>query len=174
LEIVHRAAPCRNVPVTFTLDRRVRDLVERLLAARRKSRFKSRRVFEAYAPATPADLSAAESHVGRALPEDLKAWLSLVGFGDVGEDLGFRKEFFAPVAGGKLKGGAQFAQDILGNFYAFPPDGDHVVFFSRSAPGYAEMAPSFRAFLEELEQRDYKVTDWVDSLELLPYAWSAV
>ena len=107
----------------------MRDLVERLLANRRKGWFKSRPVFEAYAPATLADLSAAESHVGRALPEDLKAWLLLLGFGDVGEDLGFRKEFFAPVADGKLKGGAQFAQDILGNFYAFPPDGDRVVFF---------------------------------------------
>jgi hypothetical protein len=152
----------------------MRDLVERLLASRRKGLFKSRPLFEAYAPATPAYLSAAESYIGRALPEDLKAWLSLVGFGDVGEDLGFRKEFFAPVADGKFKGGAHFAQDILGNFYAFPPDGDRVVFFSRTEPRYAEIAPSFRAFLEELERRDYKLTDWVDSLELLPYAWSAV
>ena len=152
----------------------MRDSVERLLAARRKRWLRHRPVFDVYAPATSSDLSAAESHVGRALPVDLTVWLLLVGFGDIGGHLGFCKEFFAPVTDGELKGGAQFAQDILGNLYAFPPEGECVVFFSRSEPGYAEMAPSFRIFLEELERRDYKITDWVDSLKLLPYAWSAV
>ena len=117
--------------------------------------------------------AAAEARVGRALPEDLKSFLSLVGFGDVGEDLGFRKEFFSSVEEGQFKEGTQFAQDILGNFYAFPPDDGRVLFFSRSEPGFTVLAPSFLAFLEELQRRDYKLIEWVDSVELSPYAWSA-
>jgi hypothetical protein len=151
----------------------MRAVVERLLSARRRGLLRSRPVFIAFEDATLLEISAAENRVGRPLPEDLKEWLSLLGFGDVGEELGFRKEFFAPIAAGELKGGAQFAQDILGNFYAFPPSGGNVVFFSRSEPGFAVLGPSFRAFLEELERRDYRIIDWVNSLELSPYAWSA-
>lgn len=111
--------------------------------------------------------------MGRTLPEDFKLWLLHVGFGDVGEELGFRKEFFAPVTEGELKGGVQFAQDILGNFYAFPPVGECVFFLSRSEPTCAVLASSFRGFLSELERHEYNITQWVDSVERSPYAWSA-
>lgn len=151
----------------------MREVIERLLTAKRTGWFRPRPVFEPYAPATTEDFAAAEARVGRALPEDLKSFLSLVGFGDVGEDLGFRKEFFSSVEEGQFKGGTQFAQDILGNFYAFPPDDGRVLFFSRSEPGFTVLAPSFLAFLEELQRRDYKLIEWVDSVELSPYAWSA-
>lgn len=151
----------------------MRELAEHLLAARRKGWFRSRPVFEPYAAASPSDFAAAEDGLVRALPVELKSWLMLVGFGNVGEDLGFRKEFFSPVREGEFEGGAQFAQDILGNFYAFPPNDERVVFFSRSEPGYAVLSPSFRAFLEDLQRREYKLIEWVESLKLSPYAWTA-
>jgi hypothetical protein len=151
----------------------MRELAERLLAARRRGSVRSRPVFETYAVASPSDFAAAEAHVRRTLPSDLKSWLLLVGFGDVGEELGFRKEFFSPLQAGEFKGGTQFAQDVLGNLYAFPPNDERVVFFSRSEPSYAVVSPTFMVFMEELQRRHYKLIDWVDSLELSPYAWAA-
>jgi hypothetical protein len=151
----------------------MRHLVDRLLAARKRSWFSSRPIFEPFAPAMPEDFAAAEERVGRALPEDLTSFLSLVGFGDVGEDLGFRREFIVTITEGQFAGGMQFAQDILGNFYAFSPSDGSVLFFSRSEPGFAVLAPSFLAFLTELQQREYKLIVWVDSLQLSPYVWSA-
>ena len=64
----------------------MRDLAQRLLATRRKDWLRSRPVFERYAAATSSDFAVAEDGIGRSLPMDLKSWLLLVGFGDVGED----------------------------------------------------------------------------------------
>lgn len=118
-------------------------------------------------------MSALEARVGRTLPASLKSWLTQVGFGDIDQSLSFRSEWVEPVQEGQLKGGLRFAQDELGNFYAFGPDSVRIVFFSRSEPAYAVIAPSLEAFLSELERRDFKIIDWVESLELEPYAWSA-
>jgi len=171
---VLRAAPCRNVPVTFTLDRRMRALADRLLSARCKGWLRSGPVFEPYASVSPADIAALELRVGRAIPESLRSWLELVGFGDIDEALSFRAEWVQPVEFGRLKGGFRFAQDDGGNFYACAPSGDSVAFFPRSEPAYAMLSASFREFLEELEKRDYKVIEWTDSVERMPYEWAAV
>jgi hypothetical protein len=116
---------------------------------------------------------AVESRLGRKVPAPLKSWLALVGYGDADQALSFRSEWLERVDEGELKGALRFAQDVLGNFYAFAPDNERIVFFSRSEPAYAVLAPSFEAFLGELERRDFKIVDWVESLELAPYAWSA-
>lgn len=151
----------------------MRELARRVLTARRKGWIRSRPLFEPHAPATEPDLAAAAARVGRALSPALKSWLTLVGYGDIDRSLSFRSEWLEPVEAGELKGGLRFAQDELGNFYAIGPDNERVVFFARSEPAYAVLAPSFEAFLCELERRDFKVIDWVQSLELAPYAWSA-
>jgi len=151
----------------------MRELAERLLASTRREWFRSKPVFEPYKPITEASLSELEHELNAKLPEDLKGWLVLVGYGDVNEDLSFRREWFKTVEQGVLAGAVIFAQDILGNFYTYLPSNGRIVFFSRSAPEYACVSPSFRAFMEELESRSYKILEWVESLPASPYNWDA-
>ena len=149
----------------------MREIAQRLLSAHRKGFLRSRPVFAHHAPAS-ADITDLEKRVGRGLPEDLKSWLILVGFGDIDEALSLRNEWIQPVDQGELRGGFLFAQDELGNFYACAPHNGRIVFFSRSEAAHAVLAPSFRAFMEELERRDYTIIDWVSAVKLDPYAWS--
>jgi hypothetical protein len=153
--------------------RQMHELANRLLAARRKGWVRARPVFEPYAAASAADLSRIEGRLGTELPAELKAWLLVVGFGDIDDALSFRDEWFQAIDEGQLRGGFRFAEDELGNFLGSPCAESTVVFISRSQPGYVVLAPTFEAFLQELERRDYKVMDWVQSVELAPYALTA-
>ncbi|MEK8035049.1 SMI1/KNR4 family protein [Ideonella sp. DXS29W] len=119
-----------------------------------------------------ADIELVERHIETELPQDLKAWLLAVGYGDLDEALSFRSEWFKKVEQGELKGAVVFAQDELGNFYGFLASGA-IVFFSRSAPEYAVLASGFASFMAELEARDFKVVQWAGSVPALPYAWDA-
>jgi len=152
----------------------MQEVIARLLSARRKSWLRVRPVFERYTETSEAEIAEIEERTRQRLPEDLRSWLLAVGFGDIDGVLSFRKEWFELVEEGELKGGFRFAQDELGNFYACPPGEARVIFFSRSEPAYATLAPTFREFLEELERRDYKVIEWAESVEWIPYAWTAV
>ncbi len=120
------------------------------------------------------DVRELEAKVDAALPSDMRRWLELVGFCNFGDELSLRACWFCRVEQGQLAGSVLFAQDQLGDFLAFVPATGEIVFFSRSEPGYASLAPSFEAFLERLESRDYQLGEWVDSLILHPYAWNAV
>jgi hypothetical protein len=151
----------------------VRDIADRLLERRRKVWFRSKPLFEPYAPASASDIAALEENLGVALPSSLAAWLATVGFGDIDEELSFRAEWFSVVDNGQLKGVVLFAQDTLGNFYGYHPLDERIVFFSRAEPGYAVLAQNFRGFLEELERRDWKIMEWVGPMPLLPYEWAA-
>jgi hypothetical protein len=144
-----------------------------MLKRSRKMWLGTKPVFEPYRAVSAADLTLVEQTVRADLPEDMRAWLLLVGYGDINEDLSFRLEWFKSVEQGALKGAVLFAQDNLGNFYAYVPSDGSIVFFSRSAPQYAVLASSFRVFMEELEQRDYKLMQWVESLVGIPYQWDA-
>ena len=151
----------------------VRDIADRLLERRRKGWFSSKSLFESYAQASGPELAKVESKLGLPLPSSLAAWLAAIGFGDIDEDLSFRAEWFSVVEQGELKGAVLFAQDTLGNFYGYHPANERIGFFSRSEPGYAVLAQNFREFIEELERRDWKIMDWVESTPLLPYEWAA-
>jgi hypothetical protein len=151
----------------------MQQLASRLLAARRKRWFGTRPVFESYAAVSAADLSRIETRVGTDLPAELKAWLLMVGFGDIGDVLSFRDEWFQAIEQGPLRGGFQFAQDELGNFLGSPRAEGTVAFLSRSVHGYAVLAPTLEAFLQELERRNYEAAEWFQSVELAPYAWTA-
>ena len=151
----------------------MRALAERLLTRTRKKWFRTRQLFESYAPVSAADLERVEQEVGSNLPADLRDWLLAVGYGDIDESLSFRYEWFRSFEQGHLKGAVFFAQDDLGNFYAYLPSDESIIFFYRSAPEYAVLAPSFRSFMEELEGRDFELGEWVDSLATLPYPWDA-
>jgi len=147
--------------------------VDRVLASTRRKFLRSTPLFASYRPVSAIEIEQVERQVDAKLPQDLKAWLLAVGYGDLDESLSFRSEWFTKVEQGKLKGSVVFAQDELGNFYAFVPEGGAVVFFSRSAPEYAVLASSFSSFMTELESRDFKVIEWAESVPPPPYSWNA-
>lgn len=148
-------------------------IVQRILNSRRKGRLQSASIFKPYQAVSKAELTEVEFKVGAKLPDDFQVWLLTAGYGDIGEDLSFRPEWFKKIERGPLQGALLFAQDALGNFYAFTPRDQRVVCFSRSAPEYAVLAPSFYSFIEELERRSFEVLEWVDSVDSVPYDWNA-
>lgn len=152
----------------MTLD--VREVADTVLSASRKRLFRRKPVFEPYAPASLPELQELEKELGTTLPDDLRDWLLELGYGDINDELSFRKEWFARIDSGQLKGGARFAQDILGDFFAFDSNG-HIFFLSRSEPAFAEMSSCFIDFIEEIIAREYKLIEWVNNLRTLTYYW---
>lgn len=146
----------------------MRSLTERILTKTRKKWLRMRPLFEPFKPVSPSEIERIEGKVGVPLPEDLKVWLLAVGYGDVDESLSFRYDWFCPIKQGRLRGAVIFAQDDLGNFYAYSVGDGSILFFVRSSPEYATVAPGFRAFMEELERRDFQLGEWVDGLTLMP------
>lgn len=148
----------------------MRELADRFLAARRQGRFGSRPVFELYKHPSQADLAKVEERIGRRLPSDLKSWLLIAGYGDIDRVLSFRDDWLQPIQEGEHKSGFLFAQDELGSFYGLSSADEQVVFFPRAERSCAVIAPSFEAMLIELERRDYRILQWMDSVDLVPYA----
>lgn len=144
-------------------------LAARILNKTRKTWLRTRPVFRSFNPVDELELQRVEHRVGTQLPEGLRAWLLAAGYGDVDDVLSFRYDWFHTIEEGHRKGAVIFAQDELGNFYAFTSEDGAIHFFARSSPEYATVAPSFQAFMEELERRDFKLLQWMDSLALLPY-----
>ncbi|GHU02671.1 hypothetical protein FACS1894154_12530 [Betaproteobacteria bacterium] len=144
-------------------------LTERILTKTRKKWFHTYPLFCPFKPVGSADIERVESGVGTPLPNDLKVWLLSAGYGDVDEALSFRHDWFHTIEQGRLKGSVIFAQDDLGNFYAYSPSEQNIHFFARSSSEYATVAPSFGAFMEELERRDFRLGEWMDGLALAPY-----
>jgi hypothetical protein len=142
-----------------------------VLSASRKGLFRQRPIFRAHAKLSSGELPALEERIRVALPGDLRDWLLTVGYGDLDEQLSFRDEWFAPIESGQLAGGAIFAQDILGNFYAFDRSLAQVYYLSRSERAFALIASSFLEFMKELVHRDYKLVDWTNTLKTTRYDW---
>ena len=117
-----------------------------VLSASRKRLFWQKPVFKSHTKVSPNELAALERKIGVLIPNDLRDWLLVVGYGDIDEEISFREEWFAAIESGPLKGGARFAQDILGNFYAFDSCGQ-IYYLSRSEPVFATIAESFFEFV---------------------------
>lgn len=152
----------------MTLD--VSMLAKTVLSASRKGLLRKKPVFKPRAATSSAELSELEEEIGTQLPSDLRNWLLTVGYGDIDGELSLRQEWLASIESGQLRGSARFAQDTLGNFYAFDGSG-RIFFLSRSEPVYAAMTKGFLDFIEELIKRDYKLLDWVSALETKKYDW---
>ncbi|WP_258504359.1 SMI1/KNR4 family protein [Variovorax sp. S12S4] len=105
------------------------------------------------------------------MPKSIEAFLSKTGYGDVADVLSFRSEWVQQIEVGDLAGHVIFAQDDCGNYYATSIADDQVHFLARSSPEYALVSESFAGFLDELQQRDFALGAWTNSLELKPYAW---
>lgn len=163
-----RALIARNLAWQATMEFAV--LISIVHSANRKGLFRLTPVFKAHRMASLDELSAAEKKIGIAIPSDLRNWLLVLGYGDIDEEMSLREEWFAAMESGPLKGGARFAQDILGNFYAFDSSGC-IYFLSRSQPVFSMISRSFSEFVEELVRRDYKLVDWVNTLATQAYRW---
>ena len=109
--------------------------------------------------------------MGCQLPESLRSWLLLAGYGDINQELSLREEWFSVVDRGQLKGHVFFAQDILGNLYSFSPVDGGIHYVCRSSPEYAFMAENFSVFLEQLERRSFKLEEWTNGLGVIEYEW---
>jgi hypothetical protein len=144
--------------------------VKAVLAASRKGLLRRKPIFKPYATTSSSELSEMEEKIAIPLPNDLRNWLLALGYGDIDEELSFRKEWLSGIESGQLKGGARFAQDILGNFYAFDSSGS-IFYLSRSQPVFAAMSKGFVTFIDELIRRDYKLVDWANTLETQKYEW---
>lgn len=151
----------------------MRDLTARILSGTRKSLFSTAPLFDAYEAVLPSEIERIEQKVRAGLPEDLKVWLLSAGYGDIAQTLSFRYDWFSKVQQGHLREAVIFAQDDLGNFYAYSQPEGRIIFFPRSSPEYADVAPSFPVFMEEFERRSFKLIEWMDSLPWLPYARDA-
>jgi len=148
----------------------INTLAKTVLSGSRKGMFRSKPIFKRYAATSFDELSKLEEQIGISLPNDLRDWLVVVGYGDIDEELSFRRDWIARIDSGQLKGGAQFAQDVLGNLYAFDSNG-HIFYLCRSEPVFAAMSKGFAEFIGELAKRDYKLVDWVNMLETQQYDW---
>jgi len=146
------------------------ELAKTILSKSRKKFFRQKPIFKAYGKASTEGLVALERKIRIPIPIDIRDWLLAVGYGDIDEELSFREEWFASVESGPLKGGARFAQDILGNFYAFDASGK-IYFLSRSEPVFGIIAQSFSEFIGELIRRDFRLIDWIDALKTQKYEW---
>lgn len=145
-------------------------LARTIQSASRKGWFRRTPVFTPYSTCSPQDLSELEETLDVRIPTHLRDWLLIAGYGDIDGELSIRKDWFVKIESGPLVDCAQFAQDSCGNFYAFDETGQ-VFFLSRSEPVFARMAQNFAEFIEELIQRNYKINDWTDTLELDDYEW---
>lgn len=114
-----------------------------------------------------------EERLGHLLPESLRSFLLVAGYGDLNDVLSFREEWFTVIDGGQLAGHVIFAQDDGGNFYAFGPTDGRVHFVCRSFPEYAPMSPGFNEFLRELERHSFELETWTNSLDCLTYHWKS-
>jgi hypothetical protein len=152
----------------MTLD--IDGLIKTVLSASRKGLLRRKPIFKPYAATSFDELSKAEEEIGTSMPSDLRNWLLAVGYGDIDDELSFRRDWLAKIESGQLKSGARFAQDVLGNFYAFDSKGC-IFYLCRSEPVFAEISKDFLGFIEDLIRRDYKLVDWVNTLETQKYEW---
>ena len=144
-------------------------LTERLLNTTKKKFFGSKPVYESRGRPSEEELASVEVEHDVKLPPDLRYWLQSAGYGTFGDEILIDPCCFNVIAEGDAKGHFIFAQDGLGNFYSFPAGRNSIVFLSRRTPEWAEVAESFRQFLEDLEQRDFEICNWSMSLDLQPY-----
>jgi hypothetical protein len=152
----------------------IQQLASTYLAARRKGWFSSGPIVEDRKLASAAEVATLEASLGCSIPEDMRGWLTTVGFCTFNDELNFQAHWFRRITKGHSAGAVIFAQDELGSCYAYLPSNGQIVYFARSEPAYAVLAGSFHDFLQQLEEKGYRAVDWVESLKLLPYDWDAV
>jgi len=140
------------------------EIAKIILSAKRRRFLVSRPVFECSAPVSEAELFRLAKGLNFKFALGLSKWLLLAGYGDIDGTLSFREECFSIIDGEPLKGCVSFAQDSVGNRYAFSPRDGSIYCIYPSERRTARIADDFPSFLRELVQRDYQLKAWVDTL----------
>ena len=130
-------------------------------------------VWRRHAPTSHEELRQVGLRMQIALPEALTQLLVELGFGDINEELSFRKEWLTKVQTGPLIGQLIFAQDDRGNFYTADPRSGAIHFLSRSTFGYCRLASDFSHFLEQAADREFRIVEWAETEPLVQYAGEA-
>ncbi len=141
----------------------MQNTIKTILAAKRRHFLHSKPIFNFFAPAAEMELFMTARKLNCKLAVNLCRWLRSAGYGDIGETLSFRNDYFALITEGDLAGCVTFARDELGNSYAFNQK-DGVIYLVGRDGGHARMANDFAAFLAELVQRDYDLAQWRASI----------
>jgi hypothetical protein len=144
-----------------------------LQVATRPSWLGRRPVWRPHASTSLEELRQVGLRLQIAIPQDLVQLLLELGFGDIHEELSFRKEWLTKVQTGPLVGHLIFAQDERGSFYTADPESGAIHFLSRSEFGYCRLASHFTHFLEQAAAHEFKVMAWAEAQPLVPYAGEA-
>ena len=142
------------------------EIVKIILSAKRRRLLRSRPVFQRHAPVSEAELFHLATGLNFKFSLGLSKWLLLAGFGDIDENLSFRKDLFSVINEEPLDGYVSFAQDVAGNRYAFNPEDGSIYFISHPEKRSARISSDFPSFLQELIRRDYQLTAWMDDVPL--------
>jgi hypothetical protein len=143
--------------------------LESLRVASRRATFGRKPLWQQHASTSAEELRELEERLQIAIPEALVQMLLELGYGDINEELSFRKEWITRVQGGPLVGHLIFAQDDRGNFYTADPESGVIHFLSRSEFGYCRLAQDFGSFMERAAAQDFKIVAWAEAQPLVPY-----
>ncbi len=135
-----------------------------ILSAKRRRFLSSRPVFERYTPVSEAELFRLATGLNFKFALGLSKWLLLAGYGDIDGTLSFREEWFSVINEEPLDGLVSFAQDIVGNRYAFNPKDGSIYYIRHPEQTVARISDDFPSFLQELIRRDYQLKEWMDSM----------
>ncbi len=147
--------------------------LQSLQVATRRTWRGARPVWQRHESTSVEELSQISLGLQLAIPEDLVQFLMELGFGDINEELSFRKEWLTTVQTGPLVGQLIFAQDDRGNFYTADPESGAIHFLSRSEFKYCRLASHFNQFLEQAAAQEFKVVEWAEAQPLVRYAGEA-
>ena len=147
--------------------------LQSLKVATRSTSFGCKPVWRHYAATSVQELRLVGQGLQLAIPDGLVQLFLCLGFGDINEELSFRKEWLTKVQSGPLAGHLIFAQDDRGNFYTADLESEAIYFLSRSEFGYCRLATCFSQFLEHAAARNFEVVQWAVSQPLVVYASEA-
>ena len=141
---------------------------QQLRSAKRRGLLGAKPMWHQYAPVCEADLLRLANQRRVPLPDQLIAFLSEFGFGEINDELSFRYEWLKLVEDGPLAGHLIFGQDEQGSFYTVGPLSGAVHYLSRSGLGCCKLSSSFNEFLREAAAHGFRIVEWVESQPLLP------
>ena len=142
-----------------------------MAAKRKRLLFGTRPVYSAGKPNTSCGLSECEEEFSFRFPEEIRAFLLMLGAGSTEDFTIFHAEQIYPFDqdNGPIEHFVTFATDVLGNFYAFNPRSNspsEIYYCSHDPLGYAKLAPDIASFLKTFVENEFNNLELTEKLEL--------